>query len=244
MQLELLLSPPLHHRHWSCYRKETRDRGMPIHRPRWALCMQQEMPFCVAHTLRVLLHMQCIRRCVFPLHTLQHVCDRMCVQLLEEPWVRHGGHGGIPARCQQGALGPLKSPQGSTAGYTSCRAGASHHLIQSLDSCLGCLVEPLASISSCSLYSHGSSSPLSITSHSPWDPAPLPSSILPLAHLIPPLSGDHPLHVPAMLRVAAVSFLSSRQRRVGGGPGRSHQPRSVLLQVLLTFSLPPNFSWT
>lgn len=44
------------------------------------------------------------------------------------------------------------------------------------------------------------------------DPPPPPSSIPPLAHLIPRLSGDHPLHVPVMLRVATASFLTPKKR--------------------------------
>lgn len=121
-------------------------------------------------------------------------------------------------------LGPLKFPWGSTAGYTHRRAGAGapHHLIWSLDSRLGCLVEPLASILSAPCIPLGAAAPSPSAPAAPGrvppplDPPPLPSSIPPLAHLIPCLSGVHPLHAPMMLRVATASFLAPKKWGWGG----------------------------
>lgn len=145
-------------------------------------------------------------------------------------------------------LGPLKFPQGSTAGCPPCRAGAGapHRLIWSLDSRLGRLF-PASHL--LLVFPWEQQPPLR---HLPQPPAvsprhrthhggPAPSRLSPISSRVSPWT------IPCMrLRCSgwqSTSFLAPNNGGVGGS-WRSRQPRSVLPQVLLTFSLPPNFSWT
>lgn len=142
--------------------------------------------------------------------------------LPEEPWVKVEDTVETLPDVSEELLGPLKFPQGSTAGYTPCRAGAGapHRLIRSLDSHPGRLVEPLAGISSAPGIPLGAAAPSPSSPAAPSRvPPPPSSSIPPLAHLIPCLSVDHPLHAPTTLRVATTSFLTPKNRGVGGGGG-------------------------